>query len=99
MNTFKMTLAAALFFPFLSLAGFPCPPDSCNPFNGCTDGCNGGGNQQRICSDISHTSCQQKNMYDRCQYTYINLDGEQITANGSCNPNSVVNNQITCGCR
>jgi len=32
-------LFSILLISSLSQAGFPCPEDSCNPYNGCMDGC------------------------------------------------------------
>lgn len=97
MKILRNLLCTMMFLPAIALAAFPCPPDSCNPHNGCIDGCNGGVDPQK-CSERSDVTCQGKDMYSSCVWTYETDEGE-VSRPGFCHPTGVVQTQIKCGCR
>lgn len=61
-------------------AGIDCPADSCNPYNGCLDGCS---KEQLVCSSKSDSQCIGKEIYSICDWS-VNKRAEK----GFCNINS-----------
>ncbi|MBC7464527.1 MAG: hypothetical protein H7256_00920 [Bdellovibrio sp.] len=75
-----------LFISPLSFAAIGCPADSCNPANGCMDGCT---QQQWHCGTGSDNECSGKNIYESCQVVVGESATSNISYSGSCSPASV----------
>jgi len=66
----------------LANAAIMCPSDSCNPANGCMDGC---GAQEKTCGPGGDVVCAGKEVYSKCSKSY----NQQYTIQGYCSPTSV----------
>ena len=61
-------------------AGYPCPPNECNIYNGCTDGCS---SEQLTCSTDSESQCASQDISTPCRWEYGNHSGS-----GYCYPST-----------
>jgi hypothetical protein len=91
MTKFKaMTLSVLLVSTAPAYAGYPCPPDSCNISNGCTDGCS---SEQLTCDQTSESQCVGASFSTPCHWSVGHDSGP-----GYCYPNtSDRETQCSCG--
>ena len=74
----------------ICFAGALCPPDECNPRNGCMTGC---APAQVICSRLSVSQCAGKQMGEACRWTVGTDSGSDV-----CWPSSSDQvDQCSCG--
>ena len=91
MNLLILVISAFLVMPSISKASAPCPPNSCNPFNGCTDGCT---TQQKQCSLESDLQCVGKSLGNVCRWRVGSQSGQ-----GFCNAVAVSGQSAACACQ
>lgn len=66
MKTFAVLMMLTLALPVAANAAALCPKDSCNPANGCLEGCT---TQQQTCAYNSVPQCAGSPVYSACTRT------------------------------